>query len=66
MFLINISPSNIFLKMLLLEKYMQNRQAFFGRSECEWANKVVLVIVHLLNPIIQKALITKNISYSPV
>ena len=36
--MINISPSNIFLEMLLLEKYMQNCQAFFGRSECEWVN----------------------------
>ena len=23
-------------KMLLLKKYMQDRQAFFGHSECEW------------------------------
>ena len=31
-----ISPSNIFQKILLLEKYYQNCQACFGRSECEW------------------------------
>ena len=34
--MINISPSNIFQKMLLLEKYYQNCQACFGRSRCEW------------------------------
>ena len=34
--IINISRSNIFQKMLLLGKYIQNRQALFGWSECEW------------------------------
>ena len=33
---INISPSNIFQKMLLVEKYIQNCQACFGLFECEW------------------------------
>ena len=36
--LINISPSNIFQKMLLIEIYIQNFQACFGLSECEWVN----------------------------
>ena len=37
--MINISPSNISQKMPLQVKYFQNRQACFGRSECEWVNK---------------------------
>ena len=35
---INISPSNIFQKMLLIEKYIKNCQACFGLFECEWVN----------------------------
>ena len=31
---LNISPSNIFQKMLLVEKYIQNCQACFGVFEC--------------------------------
>ena len=27
--------------MLLLEKYFQNYQACFGRSECEWVNILI-------------------------
>ena len=27
--------------MLLLEKYIQNCQACFGLSECEWVNKYI-------------------------
>ena len=38
MHLIKISPSNILLTMLLFEKYYQNCQACFDRSECEWVN----------------------------
>ena len=41
--MINISPSNIFQKMLLLEKYYQNCQACFGRSKCEWVNQMFIV-----------------------
>ena len=37
--LINISPSNFFQKMLLIEKYYLNCQACFGRYKCEWVNK---------------------------
>ena len=39
---IKISPSNIFQKMLLLEKYIQNCQACFGLSECEWVNTYIV------------------------
>ena len=38
--MINNSPSNISQKMPLQVKYFQNRQACFGRSECEWVNKI--------------------------
>ena len=34
--MINISPSNISQNISLQVKYFQNRQACFGRSECEW------------------------------
>ena len=36
----NIFPSNIFQKRLLLDRYFQNCQACFGRSECEWVNRL--------------------------
>ena len=36
---INNTPSNIFQKMLLVEKYIQNCQASFGLFECEWFNE---------------------------
>ena len=42
---INISPSNIFQKMLLIEKYIQNCQACFGLSECEWDKPFMPVAV---------------------
>ena len=35
---INITPSNIFPKMRLIEKYIRNCQACFGLFECEWVN----------------------------
>ena len=37
---INISSSNIFQKMFLIEKYIQNCQAGFGLFECEWVKAV--------------------------
>ena len=33
-----MSPSDIFQKMVLVEKYFQICQACFGCSECEWVN----------------------------
>ena len=45
--LINISPPNIFQKMLFLEKYYQNCQACFGLSKCEWVKKPSDIRQHL-------------------
>ena len=45
--LINISPSNIFKSLLLLERYHSNCQTAFGRFENKWVNELlILFIIH--------------------
>ena len=61
--LTNISRSNIFQKMLLLEKYIQNCQACFGLSECEWVKYTTFI--HSLITTIQDSNVCCKIYRTP-